>query len=443
MIQLTHRLFRRGLTGALCLLALITLIGCSLPSQGTSVAVITGPPTITLASPLPNSTFLADVPVNILAAIANAGPDIQRVEVRVDNTTLADLNAPNPSGATVFTVTQTWTATGEGPHTISVQAFRGDGTSSTAAVVQINVVNEPPIVATETPIPTPVPPTATPTPVTPTVAATSGGGTTPQATDTTGSGGGNVTQPTATTQATTAQGVVVRVVPGGMNVRRGPSTNFIPPLGALPGEQEVPILATNQNGTWFKIRFNGQDAWISSDPNLVTVISGDVTTLPRETGPAIPTLPPPTAQPTTVPQTAAPGTTPTTGATGNGADLVITGFELRQGARPVNTIFINEPAVAFVKIKNQGNQPTSTGFLVILRIVNTADGGFKLEEAAAYSAVLAPGEETTVQIPFTDRAGAGLDKSAAAVVDENNQVPEANDGNNGSPFAINYVLGAQ
>lgn len=423
-------------------LTVIVMTGCTLSStedSGESVALITGAPTVELATPLANSTFLKGVVVNIIASVANAGTDLQRVEFKVNDAKIAEVNAPNPSGAARFSVTNTWTPDTAGVFTVEVIAYRADGSSSQPATIQVNVVDElPKIEPSVTPQPTTdtgnsavTQPTQQQQVVNP-----------PTATNTV------VVQPTAEptqqpTEDPATQAVVVRVVQGGMNVRSGPSTNFVPVLGVLPGNEDVPILAANPAGSWYKINFNGGIAWISSDPSLVTLVSGDPATLPREVGPAIPTLQP-TAPPIQVQPTAAPGQPtqpPATG--GDGVNLVITGFELRQGSRPVNTIFINEPAVAFVKVKNAGTQDTPTGFFVLLRIVNKDDGGFLLEEAAAFSGVLKAGEEYTLQIPFTDKAGAGLTKSAAAIVDNNNQIPETNEGDNNSPFAIEYVLGAQ
>jgi hypothetical protein len=437
-----------------CLLFLFAITGCSLSSlgigEGEEVAVISGAPVVELSAPLANSTFLQGVVVNILASVSNAGQDIQRVEFRINEMTIADVASPNPAGAPRFSVTRTWTAEAAGNYTVSVIAYRGDGTSSQPATVQINVVDglaEP--TETEEPAPTQTtpPPTATNTqaapPTTNAPAAEVDNTSTEEADADAGTGG----EAAAATEeaAASSDEVVVRVVRGGMNVRRGPSTNFVPPVGVLVGETDVPIIAANQDGSWYKIKFQGADAWISSAANLVTLVSGDPSTLPIEQGPPIPTLAPPTAIPATAAPlaTTAPGTTP--GATvaaptgGDGPNLVVTGFELRQGSRPVNTIFINEPAVAFIKVKNVGNQP-ATGFFAVLRIVNKDDGGFLLERATAVNS-LAVNEEIIVQVPFTDEAGPGLVKSAAAFVDLNNQVPESNEQDNGSTFAIEYVLG--
>lgn len=431
---------------AASLLLLFAVTGCSLSSltgEGEAVAMISGAPVVELSAPLANSTFLQGVVVNILASVSNAGDDIQRVEFKVDDITIADVTSPNPSGSSRFSVTRTWTAENAGTYTIMVMAYRADGSSSQPATVQVNVVDElPQTDPTETPEPTMT------EEVNPTEAAPQTVANTPAATSSSNvaTGDGDNATEEANPEPTTAptdDGVVVRVVQGGMNVRRGPSTNFVPPVGVIVGESEVPVLAANRDGTWFKIQFQGGDAWISSAANLVTVISGDPETLTREEGPPIPTLAPPTATTAPAIATIAPGTTPGTpppASGGDGSNLVITGFELRQGSRPINTIFINEPASALIKIKNIGTQPVTTGFFVLLRIVNKTDGGFLLEEAASVTS-LAAGEETIVQVPFTDRAGPGLTKSAAAIVDSNNQLPESNEGDNNSPFAIEYVLG--
>jgi hypothetical protein len=449
----------RLLLSALC--AALLLTGCTLSGEPVEEAVpqISGAPVVRIAAPLTNATYLEGVGVNVQIAVSNAGADIDRIEVSLDGVIAATLPDPNPTGAPSFGVTQTFTAEGVGAHTVEARAFREDGTVSEAASVSFNVVAEIAPPASPTPTNT-VPPTERPTM---TAAPTDLPTNTPAVTNTlvpttTGGGSGVVisttapnTTPVATTGvvATTAPnatpaGAAVARFEGAVNVRRGPSTNFIPPIGTFNAGQTTPILALNTDGTWLKVSFNGGEGWI-----LRTLVrtEGAVDSLPREAGPPIPTLPPATAvPPTSIPPTAAPGTTavpataaPTGAPSSGGPNLVVTAFELRQinGGTPVNDISLNQPSIAFVRIKNTGDRP-ATGFFVVLTIVNASDGGFKLVEAAAVGG-LAPNEEQLIQIGFTDIAGQGLQKAAVARVDENNQVGELNEGDNASQ-AINYTL---
>ena len=117
--------------------------GCTLntsPDSGPAQESISGAPTVRIVAPLPNATYLEGITVNIQAQISNAGPDIDRVEVLVDNTIVATLTESNPNGAASFSITHVWPAAGLGAHTIGVTAFRPDGTSSAPASVNINVV---------------------------------------------------------------------------------------------------------------------------------------------------------------------------------------------------------------------------------------------------------------------------------------------------------------
>lgn len=403
-----------------------TMTGCTLSSGPIEEPLpqLSGEPQVQISAPLPNSTYLEGVGVNIQITVSNAGADIDRVEVYLDGVLTATLPDPNPMDAPMFGVTQTVKAEGVGAHTIEAQVFRDDGAASPPVSAQFNVIANEPIAPTPTPTNT-VAPTLTPsvapptqTPTITSVATTSTSETPSAATAVTPSG-----SPTSTTPLARFEGAV--------NVRRGPSTNFEPPIGTFNANQTAEVLALNTDGTWLKVRFAGGEGWVFRQ---IVKTEGPIDSLPRETGPAVPTLAP-TNDTYTTP---APTLTPTTATTG-GVNLIVVGFELRQnaGTRPVNEIGINEASTAFVRVRNVGDQPAS-GFFVVLTIVNTDDGGFKLVEAAAVGG-LEPGSETLAQIAFTDIAGQNLSKTAVVRVDENNQVAEINEADNASA-PINYVL---
>jgi hypothetical protein len=440
------------------LLMALALTGCSLSTSPTeeTLPVISGPPQVRIAAPLPNASYLEGVGVNVQIAVSNAGTDIDRVEVSLDGVVAATLPDPNPSDAASFGVTQTFTAEGVGAHIVEVRVFRADGTTSEPVSVTYNVVEDLPTSVPPTPTNTVAPtqeasPTATNTVAPTTAAPTTQSAATTQPTTSTGGGvtiststpsTSATSQPAPTTASTAAGGTPPRAsFEGLVNVRRGPSTNFIPPIGTFNAGDTAEILSLNTNGTWLKVRFAGGEGWVLRE--LVNT-EGDLNALPREAGPPIPTLPPATAVPPTsaVQPTTAPGSTaaPTTSApTGSGPNLVITGFELRQinGGTPANDISINQPSIAFVRVRNAGNQP-APGFFVVLTIVNVTDGGFLLAEATPVNG-LAAGEEILVQVGFTDLAGQGLQKRAVATADQNNQVAESNENDNNSPEII-YTL---
>ncbi|MEP6986217.1 MAG: Ig-like domain-containing protein, partial [Chloroflexota bacterium] len=131
----------------LCLIAVlaVTISGCNLASTpGQNTTAISGPPTVQIAAPPANATYLENVAVNIQALIGNAGTDIDRIEILVDGTIIQTMKAPNPGGAPSFSIAQSWQGAGAGQHTISVTAFRADGSSSAPASVAINVITAQP-----------------------------------------------------------------------------------------------------------------------------------------------------------------------------------------------------------------------------------------------------------------------------------------------------------
>lgn len=74
--------------------------------------IFEGAPVITISSPAPNATYLQGTDVNILARIENAGEDIARVEITLDDLIIGQGENPNPMGAVAFTITNSWTEIG-------------------------------------------------------------------------------------------------------------------------------------------------------------------------------------------------------------------------------------------------------------------------------------------------------------------------------------------
>ena len=429
---------------------LAALTGCTLSFNGPEVAELpefTGAPVVRIAAPLPNTTYLSGVSVNVQVQVTAAGPGIDRVEVFADDALIGTLPQPNPSAAAAFGVTQTFTAEGEGQHTIRALAYREDGTISEPAIVTINVVDELPSRATETVEPTDTVSAASPTNTlasTVAVAATSTSETASSAPTTQATVGISINPTSAATSSaasTTAPSGTAPIAKfeGVVNVRRGPSTNFEPPLGTFQAGQQAEILSQNNDGTWFKVKFATGEGWVFAQ---ITKTEGDIASLPREAGPPIPTARPATATPIApvVQPTSAPSQPTTAPVVSDGPNLVVVNWEMRviAGNRPVNDIAVNQPAIAFVRVRNAGNQPAS-GFFAVLTIVNSSDSAAKIVEAGS-SVGLAPGEEQVIQVGFNDNAAAaGTGRVAVVRLDENNQVPETNEDDNASS-PISYTL---
>lgn len=424
-------------TTVFLLCILLVAAGCTLSLPGQAVEAtpqFAGAPQVRIAAPLANTTYLQGVPVNVQVQVVNAGPDIDRVEVSIDGVLLAMLPEPNPTGASAFGVTQSFTPDEAGVYRIEARAFRAEGPPSAPAVVSITVIDSlpsrtPQASATFTATPTVQATTAVPSPQTPSATPrppTQSGSTTPTSTLPPG--------PTAAISATST--VPIARFQGIVNVRRGPSINFEPPLGTFQAGQSTEILALNTDGTWLKVRFAGGEGWVFRQ---IVETDGPVDSLPREAGPPIPTLPPATAtSPAPVVQPTSAPAQPTA-STADGPNLVVVNWEMRMlNGGGINQINTNQPAIAFVRVRNTGNQPAG-GFFAVLTIVNSSDSANKIVEAGAIGG-LAPGEEQIVQVGFTDSSPAGTGRTAVVRLDENNQIPETNEGDNEST-PISYTLG--
>lgn len=383
------------------IVAALLMTGCSLNFSPQNVPQpISGAPEVSIISPLANATYLEGVNVIVQALVTNAGADIDRVEIAVDSNIVATLTDVNPDAAFSFSVTHTWTAASAGTYNASVTAFRSDGTSSAPASVQFSVIappqtteevdetGEPPAGSTPRPTNTSAPATVAPTstepppPPQPTVAPTSS---TPIAT---------FNQP--------------------VNVRRGPGTIFNPPIGSFNAGQTSEILARNPAGDWYKVRYGGGEGWVFAQ--LISA-SGDVSSLPVDPGPPVPTAAPPTAIPPTAvpPATAAPATT---------ANLVA-GVVVLNPSQPV----CNQTFSIGFDVANLGNEATASSGTVSVRDVRAADGSVQQETVGGFP-VLQPGQTFRVEMFLTVSTYYDEDHRLTLVIDPSNQIPETQDGDN-------------
>lgn len=396
------------LSVSVCLLMLSALAGCTLPgavpADSEAQTVISGPPVVTITSPLNQARYLTGVNVNVLAAISNAGADINRVEISVDGVVIATIPTPNAAGAASFSVTQTWPAGAAGQHAINVTAYRASGESSAPASVTVDVVAELPRQTTATFTPAP----ATATVTRPAATATSS---LPTAT--------TAPSNTATPEAS-ATSAVPRVVSRGVNVRRGPGTNFEPPIGVLAVGETADILAFNSDATWFKIRFGSGDGWVFR--NIVDV-EGNIDNLPREAGPATPIPPTVTTAPAVQPTATGGGSSG-----GSGANLIIENFVFSP-----KDPFCNQNAQAQINIGNIGNQATGVRGFISVATENT-DGSNRQVLGTVEIPTLNAGQRNfLVLIDFKDtnvsNRADGI-KRSLIIMDANNQIPESNDNDN-------------
>lgn len=345
--------------GLVLVLAFI-LTACNLNTGvvGDGQTAISGPPTVQIAAPPANATFLENIAVNIQALIGNAGTDIARIEISVDGTVIETLESPNPGGAPSFSIAQSWQASGVGQHTIDVVAFRADGSSSVPVPVTINVISTQPS------------PTAT------TQATTSGSS---QNTPTTGSQQAQPTSaptnPPAPTDppppaATSTPSVPYVTINQGINVRSGPGTIFNPPIGSLAANDTAELLARSPDGQWFKIKYYNGTGWVFAS---FTSPSVDPGSLQVDAGPP-PPAPTATPLPTAIPATAAPATT---------ANLVLGNV----GLSPDIPFTCGQTVAITMDIANLGSAATTNGGSISIQDIHVASGQVTASTSGAFGPI--------------------------------------------------------
>lgn len=395
----------RVLRAAGLIMALLLLAACNLNTTGEPIgggAIISGAPEVRIAAPPPNATFLEGVTVSIQALVSNAGPDIDRVEIAVDDTLIHTLDDPNSAGAPAFSVQQTWTAAGVGAHTLTVTAIRADGSASTPATVTFSVVAQGGAGASAEASPTSASPTsgggngAAPTTQNPDPAQPAATSTPPPP-----------TEPPAP-QATATPNVPTASFTTGVNVRSGPDVLFNPPIGSFAAGESTPILAVNPAGTWYKVRYYNGEGWVFG--NLMTV-SGDINSLPRDPGPPVPTLTP--LPPTPVPVTATPSLN---------INLVAGNIRLDPNQPACNATFN-----IFFDVANFGQNRSPGGSI---SVENFAPSGAVERTAGAFPEI-DPGQTISVgPIPITISVNFEEEHRLRLTIDPNNQIAETNESDN-------------
>lgn len=396
---------QRVLAVALWVALVGVLVGCNL-NTGPAGGLISGPPVVQIVSPAPNAVFQAGIGVTIMALVSNAGADIDRVEIRANDQIVETVPTPNSAGAASFSLTSTWQPPAAGAYTLAVLAFRADASSSAPASVTINIISAQPTAGDQ----------ATTAPADDGAAQsaptnTPGGAANPPATATTAPP--TAVPATATVaasptpsrpQATTRQGIFVRA---------GPSTLFNPPIGSFAAATTTDVLARNPAGDWYKVRYFNGEGWVFAQ--LVDV-SGDLSGLPVENGPPVPTLTPvlPTAIPATpVPPTAA-------------SNINLVAGLIRIDPSPANC---GQTFTVSVDVANFGTSPVSGGSILITD-VRAADGSEQGRTFGAFGTIQPGQTVNSGPIPLTISTFYEEDHRIVAVIDNNNAVPETNENDN-------------
>ena len=431
-MQIGNPLWRKPLPLLLILIVGLVASGCNLsPTGDTAPETFEGAPTVQLFSPLPNQTFLTGTTVNIQARIENAGADIARVTIYLDNAIVGDAAQPNQSGAAAFSVTQDWLTSGTGQYEIAVIAERADGTTSDRASVLVTVIDQANAAgeATVTPTdaaqtttdsePTDIPvlePTIMPTQVAPTAipAATEP----PAPTD--------PPAPTNTPAPTDPPSQPMARIIGGANVRSGPGTVFDPPVGSIAANEETEIVAVNPAGDWYKIRYYNGTAWISAQ--LVSA-TGNLASLPVEVGPPTPVPPTPTFTP--VPAT------PTLTPVPINVNLALASGGIRISPHP---LVCQETSQVTVDIINNGTEATQSGGRVFVEAVLESTGAVLESTYTTFDAIPAGGTVTSNVAFLTVSTNYDEPQVIRVTLDIDNQIAESNENDNTSSDGTRYSL---
>ncbi len=247
-----------GITASLiraCLLAALVLAGagCNLmfAPQG-AASRFEGPPQIIIAAPLPNQTFLAGTTVIVQARVENAGADLARISVLLDEALLGEKINPNETGAAILPLSIDWPTSNPGNYQLAVMAERGDGTSARADV---------------------------------TIRVIARGESQPSEPDS-GETGSTTDDDAAGAAATDAldQPYVTAMLSQPSELRRGPSLDH-EIIGSLDRDAPIVIVAVSPYRNWYRIlREDEAQVWLLAE----SVVEVDISGLPAETGPPPP-----------------------------------------------------------------------------------------------------------------------------------------------------------
>ncbi len=355
---------KRRLSASMLLqvLCLLFLAGCNLDfTPADPSPSFDGPPVIHIAAPQPNQKFQTGATVIVQARVQNAGPDISRIAVLLNDELMGEQLNPNETNAEVLPLTIDWPTSSEGEFTIAVLAERGDG-SGAREDVSIMVVPLSQFEAPETATATPElaePPTLEEAPSQAEDAASAelDPEAAPRATAT--------GAPALGTGPSELTGTVIRPAP----LRPGPGVDSGQPIGSLMVDDEVLIIAVNPAGSWYRIRRGTAiDAWV--DASLVFA-EGETSGLPIETGA------PPTPQ--------------------EGVNLVVTSIELAPDP-PV----CGQPTIVRATVRNSGALDAQTSPWVAAKAHLLSDDSVQAQNPeTVYLRALEAGEEALLEISLT------------------------------------------
>lgn len=391
-------------------LAGVVFSGCTLLENMPTEPVFEGPPVVRLASPLPNEVYAQGAAVNILGRVENAGPDVARVVILLNDEPIGSAEDPNASGAAAFTVTNSWPAV-PGDHRITLRAERADGTHSEASVrISVQAASVAVVPPPDAADPAPQEPPSLPTPVVPAqTQPTLPPADTPVPPEV-------VAEPTSPPPPPAAGGSPTFTVIIGANVRSGPSIAF-DRIASLPAGATGTIVAISPDRQWYRMTYNNGlgRGWINA---TVVTTSGELAGLPIDAGPATPAPPPPA--PVNPQQPAAP--------------VVDTDLSITFLATTPDPLVCNQPATITLIVVNTGTTPNPETTVLVQDLYN----GQQQASATATVRSLGQNESVELSLPLTVSTHFLEGHTIRARVDPENRVPETNENNN--EISKNYTL---
>ena len=349
------------------ILVLLICAGCNLGiSSNGAPPSFEGPPVITITAPEPNETFLAGATVIIQARVENAGPDLARVAVLLDDASLGEKRNPNETNAAVLPVTIDWPTSNAGEFKISVLAERGDG-SFAREDVSVLVIAEDSLAAPET-------------------------------ADTGEAAGGAPDQPEATVSAPDATGGnhVMGTMIQPARIRVGPGAMY-DLVGNLDENHEVLIVAVNPSREWYRISHDDQiDAWVYAE---FLRLDADISGLPVETGPPLPAA--------------------------KGVNLVV--VEVQIEPPPVCN---QESTVRARIRNVGADEAQNVAWVIAEAVLMSDGSSLSDNPPLAYLKTLEAAEEDTVEFPITLTTHVNEEQLIRVVVDSGNHLPETDETDN-------------
>jgi uncharacterized protein YraI len=207
----------------------------------------------------------------------------------------------------------------------------------------------------------------------------------------------------------------------GVNVRRGPSVEWNPPIGTIPPNTQTELLARSPDGNWFKVKYDKGVGWIFA---AYTKPSVSPIQIPIDAGPPIPTLTP-------TPITPTPTLTPIASMTPSPPTNLVLGNVNFHDPLP---LVCGKTVTISVEVANLGNESTTSSGSISIRDIVASTG----QEAGSTSGGFVPiqkGQTTTARgIFLLVMSPVGEDHKLIVTINSDRSILETNYDDNSREF---------